>query len=427
MHIAIIGTGISGLMAAHVLRRYHDVELFEKEKWVGGHAHTVDADTSIGTIPVDTGFIVYNEKNYPLFTRLMHELGVETIPSDMSFGMFCPADNFAYSSRGIQGLLASPSNLLKPKLYAMARDIVRFNRLAATALESHAAHGMTLGKFLEMGSFSQAFIRYYIEPMSSAIWSASQGVTLNFPAEVFFRFFQNHGLLSIAPDVPWRTVKGGSRAYVQALTAPLKNKIHTKRPVRSVRRERDRVRLSFDEGADVFYDHVVMAAHADQSLRMLADPSDQERQLLDYYPYQSNRVVLHNDTGVLPPQQNAWASWNVQAPGATEARTQLVMTYHMNRLQNLDNRAPLMVTLNPSAEWRSGLNQNNAGKTFYYETDYEHPRYLPDSFSVQPGLSALNGVNRTSFCGAYFGYGFHEDGLRSGLQAAEMLGATWKP
>ncbi len=425
MNIAIIGSGISGLMAAYVLSREHQVDVFEKEDYPGGHAHTARAPGPDGEQPVDTGFIVYNELNYPHFTRLLKELTVDSIASDMSFGVHSPSEHFAYSSRGLAGLLATPGRLFKADFYRLVRDIIRFNREARIAIEEDVSGDVTLRSFLEARRFSDAFVRHYISPMSSAIWSAVPGKTLDFPALTFFRFFKNHGLLSVSPDVPWRTVKGGSRSYVQALIKPFEDRLHLKTPVRGVRRSGGKVQLSFDDGPDRVYDRVVIAAHADQALDMLADPSDEERRLLAPFPYQKNRVVLHNDTSILPHQGAARASWNVHVAEKPETDTPLAMTYDMNRLQAIPDQSRYLVTLNPGKEWLDRLAQSTNGKRLFFDTVYEHPAFVPESFRMQPHLSALNGVRNTCYCGAWFGYGFHEDGLVSGLNAARALGADW--
>jgi predicted NAD/FAD-binding protein len=411
MKIAVVGSGISGLMAAYLLSRQHEVDVFEKNDYVGGHSNTVT--TPNGT-PVDTGFIVFNEANYPHFSRLLQELGVASQPSDMSFGVDDPATGFAFSSRGLAGLLARPSNLLRPSFYRFVKDIHRFNQAALWALNSDGCEGQTLGEFVASQNLSDDFLEHYLIPMSSAIWSAPPGKTLNFAASVFLRFFKNHGLLSLSPSIKWRTVCGGSRAYVQAISKPFADRIHLNCAVRQVRREGEQVRLSVEGGADRFYDRVVLAAHADQALAMLADATDEERRLLGYYPYQGNRVVLHSDTSVMPKARGAWASWTVRVTPTNEAP--LVMSYDMNRLQSLPPEVPYFVTLNPEQSWRAPT---------YYDVEYEHPAYGEESFPRQPELRQLNGTSAIYFCGAYFGYGFHEDGLVSGLEVARALGVEW--
>ncbi len=416
MNIAIIGSGVSGLGAAYLLQRRHQVTLFEQASWVGGHAHTVEANGQ----PVDTGFIVYNETNYPLLTRLFRELGVQTAPTDMSFGMHNAATGVAYSSRGLGGLLARPRNLFSPRLYRMIRELGRFNRLARAALAENRHGDITLGEFLEGHGFTDVLKLDYIVPMSAAIWSAPPGRMLGFPALTFFRFFHNHSLLSYSPDVPWRTVVGGSREYVRALIKPMAGRVQCNCPVRAVTRLPDAVRLSFADRPDETFDQVVIATHADQALRLLADPSDEERRLLQRFPYQANRVVLHGDTSVLPPYRRAWASWTVDMPSAEQLDQPIAMTYDMNRLQNIPLPQRYLVTLNPPQRWQPG-----AAGPIYYQTDYTHPAYDNESFRVQPELVRLNGQRLTYFCGAYFGYGFHEDGLRSGVEVARALGVEW--
>ncbi len=421
MKTAIIGTGISGLGAAHVLQQAHEVHLFEAEAEAGGHAHTVMADDQ----PVDTGFIVYNEINYPLLTRLFKELNIATLPSDMSFGVYHAEINFAYASHGTPSLLATPRHALTGKFYRMIRDIIRFNRLARQALDESAHANLTLAEFLLAHSFSTAFERYYLTPMSAAIWSAPPGKTLSFPALTFFRFFSNHGLLTLSPKTPWRTVKGGSRTYVEAVVRPFGDRLHLRCPVKRVQRNGRHVTLSFADGPDQIFDRVVIATHADQALRMLADPTPEERELLSLYPYQTNRVVLHNDASVMPPHRRAWAAWNVRIPARFDGSEPLAMTYNMNRLQSLPNDTDYLVTLNPEAAWLEDLRQATDGRRLYFETTYDHPAYRTISFQKQHELEGLNGQRHTYFCGAYCGYGFHEDGLAAGVRVARALGVDW--
>ena len=424
LDIAIVGSGIAGLGAAYLLNRRHRIEVFEQADYPGGHAHTVDAEAADGPQPVDTGFIVYNEVNYPHFTRLLAELQVASIPSNMSFGAHCPETGFAYSSRGLRGLFATPRNAGSPAFHRMLRDILRFNKMARHALDHGEEGDDTLDEFLRHHGFSDYFVRYYISPMSAAIWSAPAGRTLAFPAMTFFRFFKNHGLLSVRPDIPWRTVRGGSREYVRAMTRTFSDRIHLHTPVRQIRRTDSQVRLSFDDGPDRLFDRVVLAVHADQALRLLQDPSDDERRLLAHFPYQPNRVVLHDDATVLPRRRAAWASWNVRIPPADAGEQPLTMSYHMNRLQAIPGPTPYLVTLNPDVAWRRTMD-GRPGHHVFFETDYDHPLYGTGSFRVQPEFATLNGRRQTCFCGAYTGYGFHEDGLASGLQAARALGVEW--
>lgn len=412
-------------MASYLLNRKYEITVFEKDRHIGGHANTVDVPANNGAVPVDTGFIVYNEINYPHFSRLMSELGVLTQPSDMSFGVHSPTDKFTFSSRGLRGLLSHKRNLLRPSFLRMITEIIRFNRLARRALTDGSAAGLSLLGFLEARRFSPYFIRYYISPMSSAIWSAAPGQTLQFPAETFIRFFHQHGLLSISPDIPWRTITGGSREYVKALTRAFRDRIRINRPVRKIRRGADHVHLSFDDGPDQRFDHVVVAAHADQALTLLDDPSDEERRALTRFPYQRNRVLLHNDASIMPTRKQAWAAWNVHVEGRGGVPSLLCMSYHMNRLQRISANDHYLVTLNPPDEYLKAVESGAPGARVFYDTIYEHPAYIAGSFPAQADLPRLNGLNRTWFCGAYFGYGFHEDGLKSGLAVARQLGVEW--
>lgn len=428
MRTAIVGTGISGLGAAHVLHRAgHEVTCFERAPEPGGHAHTVDVPRPDGTQPVDVGFIVYNEPNYPLFTRLLSELEVETQPSNMSFGCYNEVTGSAYSSRGWRGVLATPRNAVSMAHYRMIIDILRFNKCARKQLAGPPEPDLLLGDFLQRHRFSRVFVDQYISPMSAAIWSAPPGATLKFPAETFFRFFKNHGLLSHAPDVPWRTVTGGSRSYVQALIRPFADQVHVRAAVTRVQREAEAVRLQFEDGTDAMFDRVVLAVHADQALAMLADPTAEEQSLLADYPYQANRVVLHTDSGVLPPVRNAWASWNVRMTAAAlREEGPLTMTYHMNRLQSIPGEVQYCVTLNPEENWLDRQRSTTESATpLYFDEVLDHPAYSLRSFARQPELNRLNRQGRTFYCGAWFGYGFHEDGLRSGVDAVAAMGVEW--
>ncbi len=459
MKIAIIGSGISGLGAAHVLHKTHEIAVFEKEDRPGGHSRTIHATGPTGTQPVDTGFIVYNEVNYPNFTRLLRELNVPTSASNMSFGMHSPIDGFSYSSRGVRGLLATPSNLINPEFYRMVRDIFRFNHAARQAVVEYdhtvkklserradnlekgvarppltegdtlsgddIAHGETLRSFLYRHRFSEAFIRYYLAPMSSAIWSAEAGQTLEYPALTLFKFFQNHGLLSISPYIPWRTIRGGSETYVRALIKPFEDRIRLNTPVQRVHRRKQKIYLDLDDGPEQEFDAVVMACHAHQTLKLLAEPTREEQQLLALFPYQANQVVLHNDVSVMPPSRAAWASWNVQVDRLAKESVPLAMHYHMNRLQNISGETQYLVTLNPEKKWLDDLCEKPEARTLYDKTILEHPAYGPDSFKHQWRLASLNGIRNTYYCGAYFGYGFHEDGLCAGINAARALGVEW--
>ena len=415
MKIAVIGSGVSGLGAAWALSRTHDVTVFEAGTSLGGHANTATVTDGGRAIPVDTGFIVYNERNYPHLVRLFRALGVRTEASDMSFSVSVDRGAFEYQARAT-GLLAQPSNLLRPSYLRMAAEIVRFTR-EAKALAGSGAAGST-AEFLERGGYSRAFRDDFLLPMVACIWSSRLDQMLSFPAATMAAFLDNHGLLDLRDRPQWRTVAGGSREYVRRLEAGLAD-VRLRTPVASVLRIPDGV-IVRTAGAGERFDHVVMATHADTTLQLLgADASADERSVLSTFRYQENRAVLHRDPSLMPVRRRAWSSWNYLAQGrrTPDAERRVSLTYWMNRLQNLRTDRPVLVTLNPTHEPRDAV----------AETVYHHPQYDGDAVEAQRRIPALQGVDRTWFAGSYTGFGFHEDGLRSGLRVAAALGspAPW--
>jgi len=415
MKIAIVGTGIAGLTAAYHLYEQHDITVFEQNGYIGGHANTVAVRDGEREIGLDTGFIVYNETTYPHFTRLLKALHVPTQLSEMSFSVQCDCCALEYCGRSIRGLFARGDQLLRPRFYRMLWEVFRFNRLGAAALRAPIPADRTLGDFLRQHHFSREFVRHYVTPMASAIWSMSTADAGAFPLEFFLRFFANHGLLSVANQPAWRTITGGSRRYVAALTKPFADRIQLKRPVRSVRRHAGGVKLGFDGGATQSFDRLVLAAHADQALAMLTDPSDAEARALGALRYQQNEAVLHTDHRLLPRNRHAWASWNYHMVDCERIGSPLPMTYYLNCLQQLDATRPYCVTLNDSGCIRP--------ECVIKRIPYEHPLFTADSLRAQAELNRLNGQRHTYFCGAYLGFGFHEDGAKAGLAAAEALTA----
>jgi predicted NAD/FAD-binding protein len=408
--IAVIGSGISGLVAAHQLAREHEVEVFEAETRIGGHTHTVDVELGGAHYAIDTGFIVYNERTYPHFTRLLRELGVETQPSDMSFGLSCERTGLEWGSRGLRGVFAQPSNALRPSFQRMLSDIFRFNRESRPLL-NRPEEKATLAEYLHGGGYSAQFVEHYVVPMGAAIWSADPQTFLQMPAATFVRFFHNHGLLESNPSLPWRVVKGGSASYLEALAAPFRASIHVGCAVSDVRRHADSVELFAGSSKRVF-DQVVIAVHSDQALRLLADATAGEQQVLGAMHYQRNEVVLHTDESVMPRSKRAWASWNYRIPRASGDR--VFVTYDMNRLQSIDAPHRFLVTLNDAGV----IDPDRVLQRFVYE----HPVFDADAIQAQSHHAAVSGHNRTHFCGAYWGFGFHEDGVRSGLAVARALG-----
>ncbi|SIR27124.1 NAD(P)/FAD-dependent oxidoreductase [Pseudacidovorax sp. RU35E] len=418
MNIAVVGGGIAGLSAAWLLNQRHRVTVFESEPRPGGHSHTVDAPAAGGGhVPVDTGFIVYNEPSYPNLTALFAHLEVPTVASDMSFAVSQDRGALEYAGTDLRGLFAQPRNLLRPRFWAMLRDLMRFYR-EAPALAATAGL-QPLEDFLDAHGYGQAFREDHLYPMAAAIWSTPAGQVGRYPTEAFIRFCENHHLLQVNGRPVWRTVKGGSRAYVQRLTAGFRERLHLDQPVVELRRD--------DEGAWVRtaagwwperFDAVVVGAHADQALGMLQDPSEDERRLLSAFRYSRNHTVLHSDPALMPRRRAVWSSWNYlsdrrQPDGAP------CVTYWMNRLQGIDDKTPLFVTLNPIVEPH--------GDHLIRTQVYEHPLFDTHAIEAQRSLWSIQGRQRVWYCGAYFGSGFHEDGLQSGLAVAEALGGVRRP
>lgn len=410
MRVAIIGSGISGLMTAHLLHPHHEIVVYEADQRIGGHTHTVDVEVDGERHSVDTGFIVYNETTYPNFTRLLDQLGVATQPSDMSFGLRCERTGLEWGSRGLRGILAQPSNLLRSSFRRMLGDIVRFNRESKALLEQDEEK-VTLGDYLRGAGYGTEFVASYVIPMGAAIWSAPPSTFLQMPATTFVHFFENHGLLETRPSLPWRVVSGGSSRYVEKLVAAYRERIRVGCPVYSVRRGMDGVQVDSAVGSHAF-DRVVMAVHSDQALRLLADPSALEQKLLGSIAYQHNDVVLHTDESLIPRRAAAQASWNYLSPRESEGP--VVVTYDMNRLQGISSKRRLLVTLNGADR----IAPEKILRTF----EYHHPVFDSEAVAAQKLHAQISGHARTHFCGAYWGYGFHEDGVRSALDVCAELG-----
>jgi predicted NAD/FAD-binding protein len=415
MKIAVVGSGISGLGAAWLLDRKHDVHLFEKRPRLGGHTHTVVHDLDGRALPLDTGFIVYNETTYPLLTRLFNELSVETRSSDMSFSVSCANPDIEYASHSLRGLVAKPSLLLSGAYLRMLVDVVRFGRLGRKILAGARDPGATIAQFLSEERFSQTFARYYLMPMVSAIWSSGTELAADYPRDQLLSFLDNHGLLQVTGQPAWRTVVGGSHSYVGPITRPFGDRVHLGQGVETIIRGADEVEIILEDGSKHSFDHVVIAAHADQALAMLAEPSTKETELLGRWRYSVNDTWLHTDTALMPRRRAAWASWNYLMTDASRERASL--TYHLNRLQGLDEGLEYLVSLNPETE--------PSPETVIRRMSYRHPIFTRQSVETQTELPRINGQNRTHFCGAYFGNGFHEDGLASAVAVADDLGVAF--
>jgi len=413
MKIAIVGAGISGLVTAYLLSRDHDITVFEAADDIGGHTHTVDVPTSDGTFAVDTGFIVFNEKTYPNFIKLLDLLGVQWQASNMSFSVQCEKTGLAFSPSTFNTLFAQRRNLFRPAFYRMLLDAIRFRR-ESLALLHRQDDQMTLWAYLKKGKYSRGFIDHFIIPMGASIWSADPNRFMDFPVQYLVAFFHNHGFLNVRDQPEWRTIKGGSKQYIAPLTRGFKDKIRLHSPVHNVRRNANHVALNIDNGTRHRFDQVVIATHSDQALEMLADPTDTESEVLGAIAYQTNLAVLHTDASLMPRPRTAWASWNYHIPKNKMDR--LALTYNMNLLQRLSSAEQFCVTLNmPGAI--------DPGKQIK-QILYHHPIYDPKSLAARRRHKQINGVNRTWFCGAYWGYGFHEDGVNSALAVCKHFGKT---
>lgn len=412
MKIAIIGSGISGLTCAYLLNRQHDITVFESDSRIGGHTHTVDVEVDGERQAVDTGFIVFNDWTYPNFIRLLDTLGVASQPTEMSFSVHDPKTGTEYNGNNLNSLFAQRSNLVSPPFWRMLRDILRFNKAVLSDLEQQRiAPDTTLGHYLTAHGYGQRFIDHYIVPMGSAIWSMSLADMLDFPLQFFVRFFKNHGLLSVNNRPQWRVISGGSRSYLAPLTASFKDRIRLNSPVLDVRREHDQVWVHSPSGVEAF-DRVVFACHSDQALKMLSDASEAEREILGALRYAENDVVLHTDTALLPDRPLAWASWNYRLGGDPDQPA--AVTYCMNILQGLDSPHTYCVSLNQTSRIRVSK--------ILGRYRYAHPQFSLAGIAAQQRWSELAGAQNTYFCGAYWGNGFHEDGVVSALRVAEQFG-----
>jgi uncharacterized protein len=409
--IAVVGAGVSGLVAAAELHRVgHDVRVFEAGAYPGGHTNTIDVETPLGSCAVDTGFIVFNELNYPNFELMLAELGIASQPTDMSFSVSDGRGGFEWATTGPRGLFARPAHALDPRFHRMLRDLLRFNR-AARKLVGRAGRGPSLRRFLDDGGYSEYFIERLLVPQASAVWSADPGRMWSFPAVFLAEFFDNHRVLQLRGRPSWRSITGGSRRYVEALIEPFRDRVHLRTTVRRIQRCPEEVVVTLDDSCEVF-DEVVLAVHSDRALRMLADPSPAETAIVGAIPYQRNEAVLHTDSRLMPRRRAAWASWNYHLTDRPASRT--TVTYHMNRLQSLESDRDFFVTLNMT----DAIDPATVIRTI----DYAHPVFTPQGMVAQRRWNEISGERRTHYCGAYWRWGFHEDGVWSALRAAERLG-----
>ncbi|MCA1796201.1 MAG: FAD-dependent oxidoreductase [Geobacteraceae bacterium] len=415
MKIGVIGGGVAGIVSAYLLQQKHRVTLLEKNDYLGGHTNTIEIkDGPDAGLGVDTGFIVLNDATYPLFQKFLVRLGVETRDAEMSFGFQCRQSGLVYAGNTLNGLFAQRRNLLNPRFYRFLLDIGRFSKQARRDLAAGTIPPITLGEYLQRGSFSHFMVDNYLLPMAAAIWSTPALRAADFPAAAFLRFFKNHGLLSVRNRPQWKTVTGGSFIYVKAFQQTFSGDIRLNAGVNSILRKTQGVEVQFDDGHTETFDRVVIATHADQALQLLGDPSAEEQRLLAPWEYQLNHTVLHTDASLLPEQRSAWAAWNFTRESSGDDNNPVYVSYYMNLLQGFEAKQHYCVTLNRQHKFHPD--------TLVAEFDYHHPQYSFASLTTQAELPTLNGRNNNWFCGSYFGYGFHEDAVRSAVAVGNDFG-----
>ena len=408
MKIAIVGSGISGNSLAFTLSKEHDITLFEKNNRLGGHSHTHEIISQGKKINVDTGFIVFNKKTYPLFTKLLDELNVHYEKSDMSFSVFSKDRNFEYNGTTLNTLFSQRKNIFNYKFIKMIYEIIKFNKVALTLLSAKTE--ISLETFLRQNNFSEYFCKNYILPMGSAIWSSNINSMLKFPAVFFVKFFNNHGMLNINDRPQWLTVTNGSKEYVEKLTASIKKNIRLNCPVKAVKRNKDSVEVKSSDGTEIF-DYIFFACHSDEALKLIIDPSAKEKEVLSSIPYSKNEVTLHTDESIMPNNKLTWAAWNYNIDSTNDMP--IALTYNMNILQNLKTQQTILVTLNDNGN----INPEKVLK----KINYDHPLFSLKSVEAQKNYGIISGVNRTGYAGAYWGNGFHEDGISSAYNAINFF------
>ena len=408
MKIAIVGSGISGNSLAYTLSKEHDITLFEKNNRLGGHSHTHEIISQGKKINVDTGFIVFNKKTYPLFTKLLDELNVHYEKSDMSFSVFSKDRNFEYNGTTLNTLFSQRKNIFNYKFIKMIYEIIKFNKVALTLLSVKTE--ISLETFLRHNNFSDYFCKNYILPMGSAIWSSNINSMLKFPAVFFVKFFNNHGMLNINDRPQWLTVTNGSKEYVEKLTASIKKNIRLNCPVKTVKRNKDSVEIKSSDGTEIF-DYIFFACHSDEALKLIIDPSAKEKEVLSSIPYSKNEVTLHTDESIMPKNKLTWAAWNYNIDSTDDMP--IALTYNMNILQNLKTQQTILVTLNDNGN----INPEKVLK----KINYDHPLFSLRSVEAQKNYGIISGVNRTGYAGAYWGNGFHEDGISSAYNAINFF------
>lgn len=410
MKIAIIGSGISGLTCAYYLQKAGiDITVFEKNNYIGGHSHTVKVKNGVDEHAVDTGFIVFNKNTYPNFTSLLNEINVEIQPTDMSFSVFAPENNFQYAGGSLNGLFAQRKNLINPKFFNFLKEIRRFQSLGKQFLKNPLITE-NISQFLIRHKFSADLYKYYLHPLISALWSSSQSCVQDMPIYFVLSFFYRHALLKIIPDLPWQVIKGGSSNYVNILTKKFVQHIRSNCNVTKIKRMNGKCQIYSDSGDLGLFDKVIVATHSDEALNLLDEPTNIERDILSKFSYEANEVILHTDTSLLPSNKRAWSSWNYLIHPENNSDS---LTYYMNRLQNLSCKEQYCVSLNASHV----INPNKILSRFFYS----HPQYTSASLVAQPRQMELNTNKKIYFCGAYWGYGFHEDGVNSALKVCDVI------
>ena len=413
MKIAIIGTGISGLTSAYLLSKEHIVHVYEAQEYIGGHVHTLPVHLNGISYEIDTGFIVFNDRTYPNFNKLLNKINVLSQPTSMSFSVKCETTGLEYNGTSINGLFAQRLNLLKPSFLLMVKDILRFNRDAKEFLND-SVEEITFGDFLKRGGYSNSLKNNYALPMASAIWSAKSKVIENANFRFFAQFFDNHGMLNVNDRPQWRVIKGGSKQYTLKLIEAFKNNIRINSPVDKIIRKNEGIEVVFNKQQKELYDRVIIGTHSDQALKMIENPSHEEREILSAIPYQTNVAHLHWDCSVLPKQKNAWASWNYFKPNKLKDET--TVTYYMNMLQSLNIPRNVCVSLN--------MEEHIDPKKIYKKIIYQHPVFTSEAILAQKRHKEIDGVNKIHFCGAYWGSGFHEDGVISALSVCKSFGRS---
>ncbi|MCA1971884.1 MAG: FAD-dependent oxidoreductase [Caenispirillum sp.] len=419
LRVAVIGSGVSGLSCAWLLSQGHEVTVYEKNERLGGHSNTVVVPTPEGAIPVDTGFIVYNTLTYPNLTALLDHLGVATHGTDMSFGVSIDAGRREYAGSTLPALFAQKRNILRPRFWSMLRDLVRFYRDAPKLLAEPGADALTLGEFLDREGYGEPFLTDHLLPMGAAIWSTAVEDMRAHPATAFIRFCDNHGLLKLTGRPQWRTVVGGSREYVDRISRPFADRVRLGVGAHAVTRLGGSVMVEGTDGSVEVFDHVVLACHGDEALPLLTDPTEEESALLGAFRYQPNTAWLHTDPALMPKRKAVWSSWNYLSHTGRDGKAAVCVTYWMNKLQPLQTRTDLFVTLNPDTPPRD--------EAVLRRIEYAHPLFDAAAVAAQKQLWSLQGDRNTWYCGAWFGAGFHEDGLQAGLAVAEALGGVRRP